>query len=51
MTEIVSPISRAQFDRFCLEGYQRVPVAATYLADMETPLTAYLKLAQGPSTY
>ena len=51
MTEIVSPISRAQFDRFCLEGYQRVPVAATYLADMETPLTAYLKLAQGPYSY
>ena len=30
------------------EGFNRIPVSRTVLADAETPLFAYAKLAQGP---
>ncbi|PJE80967.1 Anthranilate synthase component 1 [invertebrate metagenome] len=33
------------------EGYTRVPVTRKILADLETPLTAYLKLANGAFSY
>ena len=29
------------------EGFNRIPVSRTVLADAETPLSAYAKLAQG----
>ncbi|WP_299771613.1 anthranilate synthase component I [uncultured Pseudoteredinibacter sp.] len=32
-------------------GYNRVPVQREVLADLDTPLSSYLKLAQGPYSY
>ncbi len=40
-----------QFNQFSLEGYNHVPVAREILADLDTPLSAYLKLADGPYSY
>ena len=34
-----------QFDRLAADGYNRIPVTNRVLADLETPLSAYLKLA------
>jgi anthranilate synthase component 1 len=33
------------------QGYNRVPLTRNILADLETPLTTYLKLAQGPYSF
>ena len=33
------------------QGYNRIPVACEVLADLETPLSVYLKLADGPYSY
>ena len=33
------------------QGYNRVPVALEILADLDTPLSAYLKIARGPWSY
>jgi anthranilate synthase component 1 len=33
------------------EGYNRIPVTREVLADLETPLSTYLKLASGPYSY
>jgi len=44
-------IDQASFNRFVDEGYRRVPLTRVVLADTETPLSAYLKLAQGPYSF
>ncbi len=44
-------ISRAQFAALAAAGYNHIPVAREVLADLDTPLSAYLKLAGGPHTY
>mgnify|MGYP001810289419 CR=1 FL=1 len=33
------------------QGYNRIPVACEVLADLDTPLSVYLKLARGPYSY
>jgi anthranilate synthase component 1 len=40
-----------QFHRLAGEGYNRIPVIREVLADMDTPLSTYLKLANGPYSY
>ena len=40
-----------QFSRLAAEGYNRIPVMREVLADLDTPLGVYLKLAQGPYSY
>ena len=40
-----------QFDSLVREGHTHVPVVHEVLADLDTPLSAYLKLAGGPFTY
>ncbi|MBU0500752.1 MAG: anthranilate synthase component I [Gammaproteobacteria bacterium] len=40
-----------QFDALAAQGYNRIPVACEVLADLDTPLSAYLKLAEGPYSY
>ena len=40
-----------QFDNYAQQGYNRIPIARQVLADLDTPLSAYLKLADGPYTY
>ncbi len=37
--------------RLAAEGYNRVPVVYEVLADLDTPLSTYLKLAKGPYSY
>lgn len=47
----MATITRAQFERLAEQGYNRIPVTREVLADLETPLSTYLKLARGPYSY
>ena len=40
-----------QFTQLAQQGYNRIPVVREVLADMDTPLSSYLKLARGPYSY
>ena len=40
-----------QFAALAAQDYNRIPVSREVLADTETPLSAYLKLAKGPYSY
>src|SRR3972149_4067669 len=44
-------MSEAEFDRLSQAGYNRVPVVLETFADLDTPLSVYLKLANRPYTY
>ena len=44
-------ITRQQFDQFAAEGHTRIPVVREVLSDLDTPLSVYLKLADGPHSY
>ena len=44
-------MSAAYFNRLAAEGYNRIPVTLETFADLDTPLSIYLKLANGPYTY
>ncbi|MCN4144560.1 MAG: anthranilate synthase component I [Thiohalomonas sp.] len=47
----MSIVSKEQFFKLASEGYNRIPVVHEILADLDTPLSAYLKLAEGPYSY
>jgi anthranilate synthase component 1 len=40
-----------QFASFAAAGYNRIPLMREVLADLDTPLSTYLKLADAPYTY
>ncbi len=40
-----------RFQELAGEGYNRIPVYREVLADLDTPLSCYLKLADGPYSY
>lgn len=40
-----------QFSLLADQGYNRIPVMREVLADLDTPLSSYLKLAKGPYSY
>ncbi|WP_411728294.1 anthranilate synthase component I [Methyloglobulus sp.] len=40
-----------QFNYYVRQGYNRIPISREVLADLDTPLSAYLKLADGPYSY
>jgi anthranilate synthase component I len=40
-----------QFQLLADQGYNRIPVSREVLADLDTPLSTYLKLANGPYSY
>jgi anthranilate synthase component 1 len=44
-------ISHERFQQYATEGYNRIPVVREVLSDLDTPLSVYLKLADGPHTY
>ena len=44
-------ITPAEYDRLARQGYNRIPLHAEVLADLETPVSASLKMAQGPYSY
>jgi len=39
------------FQKLASDGYNRIPVTREVLADLDTPLSTYLKLANGPYSY
>ena len=44
-------MTEQEFARLAAQGYNRIPVVVQTMADLETPLTAYFKLANRPNTY
>lgn len=44
-------MSPEQFRELASQGYNRIPLVREVLADLDTPLSSYLKLAQGPYSY
>jgi anthranilate synthase component 1 len=44
-------VDQQQFATCQAQGYSRVPVYRSVLADLDTPLSVYLKLADGPDSY
>ena len=47
----MSIVTKEHFFKLASEGYNRIPVVHEILADLDTPLSAYLKLAEGPYSY
>ena len=44
-------MNATQFAELAEQGFNRVPVVYKVLADLDTPLSTYLKLAKGPYSY
>jgi anthranilate synthase component 1 len=44
-------MTEAEFDRLAAAGYNRAPVVLETFADLDTPLSIYLKLANRPGSY
>jgi len=44
-------VDRDVFEQLSAEGHNRIPVYRSVLADLDTPLSVYLKLADGPDAY
>jgi len=44
-------LTQSDLDRYRRQGFNRVPLIAESFADLETPLSLYLKLANTPNTF
>jgi len=44
-------MNEQEFSALAAEGYNRIPLMREVLADLDTPLSTYLKLADGPYSY
>jgi len=44
-------VNNKRFEQLRSEGYNRIPVFRSVLADLDTPLSVYLKLAEGKDSY
>lgn len=44
-------MSPAEFSQYARQGYNRIPLMREVLADLDTPLSAYMKLARGKYSY
>ena len=44
-------LTQSEFNQFVSQGYNRIPVVHEVLADLDTPVSAYLKLANQPYSY
>lgn len=44
-------LSKKEFDNHASQGFNRIPLMREVLADLDTPLSVYLKLARGPYSY
>ena len=44
-------MTETEFNSLAAQGYNRIPVTLETFADLDTPLSIYLKLANGPYTY
>jgi len=45
------PITEAEFNHLAAQGYNRIPLVINTYADLDTPLSLYLKLANQPFSY
>ena len=41
-------MTHEEFQALAAQGYNRIPVMREVLADLDTPLSTYLKLGEGP---
>ena len=48
---MLSPITLEEFNALAAQGYNRIPLVAETFADLDTPLSLYLKLANKPFSY
>ncbi len=48
---MLSPITEQEFNALAEQGYNRIPLVAETFADLDTPLSLYLKLANKPFSY
>ncbi|MDO8989937.1 MAG: anthranilate synthase component I [Sideroxyarcus sp.] len=48
---MLSPITEQEFNALAKQGYNRIPLAVETFADLDTPLSLYLKLANQPYSY
>ncbi|HLY96116.1 MAG: anthranilate synthase component I [Sideroxydans sp.] len=48
---MLSPITEQEFQSLARQGYNRIPLVAETFADLDTPLSLYLKLANKPFSY
>src|SRR5512144_3189907 len=48
---MLSPITEQEFNALAKQGYNRIPLAVETFADLDTPLSLYLKLANQPFSY
>ena len=48
---MLHPITEAEFNALAAQGYNRIPLVAETFADLDTPLSLYLKLANQPFSY
>ena len=44
-------INQTEFDALAKQGYNRIPLVLETFADLDTPLSLYLKLANAPFSY
>lgn len=44
-------MTEEEFEHLAQQGYNRIPVAREILADLDTPLSTYLKVADAPYSY
>ena len=44
-------MTEAEFNRLAAAGYNRIPLVLETFADLDTPLSIYLKLANRPYSY
>ena len=48
---MLSPITEQEFNTLAAQGYNRIPLVSESFADLDTPLSLYLKLANQPYSY
>lgn len=51
ITPAVTTINQAEFNALAAQGYNRIPLILETFADLDTPLSLYLKLANQPFSY
>jgi len=44
-------LSQSDFNKYAAQGYNRIPLMREVLADLDTPLSVYQRLARGPYSY
>jgi anthranilate synthase component I len=51
ITPAVTTINQTEFNALAAQGYNRIPLVLETFADLDTPLSLYLKLANQPFSY